>query len=47
MNRYGYNGVTGNHYGNRNNYVDEEEEPCEEEHGQETEIEETTDTRTR
>lgn len=52
MNRYGYNGMPGNHYGNRNNYDEEEEEEeqeelCEEEHGQETEMEEPTDTRKR
>lgn len=45
--RYGYRGVTGSHYGNRNDDEEEEDELCEEEQGQETETEETTDTRKR
>lgn len=49
MNRYGYKDVTGNHYGNRNNYEEEEEqeELIAEDNGQEMEMEETADTRKR
>lgn len=45
MDRYGYNEVSGNHYSNRNNYNEEEEELVEEDNGQE--LEETADTRKR
>ncbi|XP_056881392.1 WD repeat and HMG-box DNA-binding protein 1 [Takifugu flavidus] len=44
---YGYNEVSGNHYSNRNNYNEEEEELVEEDNGQEMEMEETADTRKR
>lgn len=47
MDRYGYNGVSGNHYSNRNNYNEEEEELVEEDNGLEMEVEETADTRKR
>lgn len=47
MDRYGYNEVSGNHYSNRNNYNEEEEELVEEDNGQEMEMEETADTRKR
>lgn len=45
VDRYGYNEVSGNHYSNRNNYNEEEEELVEEDNGQE--LEETADTRKR
>lgn len=49
MNRHGYKDVTVNHYGNRNNYEEEEEQEglIAEDNAQEMEMEETADTRKR